>query len=68
MKQELVEQFVEFVKDQYGYEVVLEESDTPDTFESIFGITPESIDKFNSIPETYPISVEDMKKLLDKEK
>lgn len=33
----ITEQFVEFVKDQYGYEVTLEPSDMPDTFESIFG-------------------------------
>ncbi|MDO4487153.1 MAG: hypothetical protein Q4C46_11290 [Bacillota bacterium] len=37
MKGRLVEEFLEYAKEQYGYDISLKSSDTPDTFESIFG-------------------------------
>lgn len=31
-----IDDFVKYAKEEFGYDVIIEESDTPDTFESIF--------------------------------
>lgn len=33
---DLQKDLIKYAKDEFGYDIVLEESETPDTFESIF--------------------------------
>lgn len=37
MKKQMVEDLIKFAKEQFGYEISIKESTTPDSFESIFG-------------------------------
>ena len=35
----LMDKFIKYAKEQFGYDISLTEADTPDTFESLFGVS-----------------------------
>ena len=35
----LMDKFIMYAKEQFGYDISLTEADTPDTFESLFGVS-----------------------------
>ena len=39
MKEKELDDFIRYVKEQFGCEIFVEESDTPDTFERLFGVS-----------------------------
>lgn len=60
-KEEQLEAEMVFWKDLLGVTI-----NNPDgSYKSMYSILQEAAEKFNSIPETYPISTEDIKKLLE---
>lgn len=39
MKKEMLEDFIRYAKEQFGYDIVLENVSNPDTFRSIFDVS-----------------------------
>ena len=37
MKSSVIDEFIKYAKEQFGYDIILKSSETPDTFAGIFG-------------------------------
>lgn len=48
---EMLNDFIKYAKEQFGYDIIAEKSSTPDTFESIFGFTFLDSDADMTIPK-----------------
>lgn len=57
MKQ-ILDEFIKYAKEQFGYEISVEKTSTPDSFESIFGVNFFEQDSVLWLPEGEEIRFE----------
>lgn len=39
MKEKMLDDFIQYAKEQFGYDIIIEKVSEPDTFKSVFGVS-----------------------------